>query len=142
MAQVSSPSDRLCAIDAMSAMKFSRRLPHETRFTLSIEHMRNGCWEWRKARTVTAVGYGLLMVNGKRMLAHRYAYERFVGPIPAGHVICHKCDNPGCVNPEHLFVGTSRDNVDDMLQKRERRMFETPVRWRVREQGLSPEAKF
>lgn len=78
------------------------------------------CWEWkgRKER-----GYGRTIigsrVDGTRrtIAAHRLSYETFVGHIPEGMEVCHKCDNPCCVNPEHLFVGTRQDNIDDREAK-------------------------
>jgi len=70
-----------------------------------------GCWLWEGAPNKD--GYGRV----RSVLAHRLFYERFVGSIPSGHVVCHKCDTPPCVNPDHLFVGLQRDNVRDMDSK-------------------------
>jgi len=73
------------------------------------------CWPWRRAKT--AAGYGMFARDGKRHYAHRYSYEVYVGPIPAGAHILHRCDNPPCVNPAHLFLGDQRSNNADMLAK-------------------------
>lgn len=62
-------------------------------------------------------GYGIACYEGRRMLAHRYAWERANGPIPAALHVLHKCDNPPCVNVDHLFLGTNADNVADMVRK-------------------------
>lgn len=62
-------------------------------------------------------GYERLWVNGARVSAHRAAYQNKFGPIPKGMLVLHKCDNPHCINPDHLFLGTSQDNRNDMLRK-------------------------
>lgn len=75
----------------------------------------DGCWEWCGSRV--GAGYGRLIVEGQAIGAHRLAYEVFVGPIPDGLWVLHHCDNPPCVNPDHLFLGTALDNTRDMLAK-------------------------
>lgn len=62
-------------------------------------------------------GYGLFYCDGKYRAAHRIAYILAHGPIPDGMFVCHRCDNPSCVNPEHLFLGTHQDNMDDCTRK-------------------------
>jgi hypothetical protein len=86
-----------------------------TRYTVTAA----GCWEWqgRKARKM---GYGVMHKRGTRrdtMLAHRAFWEHYRGTIPAERCVLHKCDNPPCCNPDHLFLGTQRDNVHDMISK-------------------------
>lgn len=61
--------------------------------------------------------YGFATVDGKPVLAHRLSYELFIGPIPDGLFVLHKCDNPPCCNPEHLEVGTHRDNMRQMDER-------------------------
>src|SRR3990167_808868 len=62
-------------------------------------------------------GYPVLTANHKHYLAHRLAYEVFVGPIPKGMWVLHKCDNRACIKPDHLWLGTPKDNIDDMMRK-------------------------
>lgn len=75
----------------------------------------NGCVEWTATRN--KLGYGTTKVAGKSKLAHRLSYERSVGPIPEGLCVLHRCDNPPCINPDHLFLGTRYDNTQDMINK-------------------------
>lgn len=72
------------------------------------------CWEWNGSRSR---GYGRIWVDGVEWKTHRLAYEVWVERIPDGMVVRHRCDNPPCVNPEHLEVGTHRDNSDDMFSR-------------------------
>ncbi len=75
-----------------------------------------GCWLWE--RMVDRNGYGRLWHKGKPMqFAHRVSYENYRGEIPSGLCVCHKCDTPGCVNPDHLFLGTRSDNMADRQRK-------------------------
>lgn len=73
------------------------------------------CWNW-KAGLFTN-GYGQFRLRNKKMKAHRFAYLIYYGKIPKGKIICHHCDNPKCVNPHHLFVGTHKDNSVDREKK-------------------------
>lgn len=75
----------------------------------------DGCWIWEASKTWD--GYGRFYFNHRQHLAHRVAYEIYKGKIPDGLIICHKCDTPSCVNPDHLFLGTHKDNAQDMISK-------------------------
>jgi hypothetical protein len=71
----------------------------------------NDCWDFKYGKT--QAGYGHINDRGKNIYAHRFAWELTNGVIPDGLLVCHHCDNPGCCNPSHLFLGTTADNMHD-----------------------------
>ncbi len=88
-------------------------------FWNKVNKVPSGCWEWAGGKNN---GYGVLCVSGKTIKAHRYAWILTNGEIPKGegyHGTCvlHKCDNPSCINPDHLFLGSNADNVRDRVAK-------------------------
>lgn len=72
------------------------------------------CWLWTASKNF---GYGHIWLNGRFYQAHRVSYELAYEAIPDGMLVCHHCDDPSCVNPSHLFLGTTLDNVHDKIQK-------------------------
>lgn len=73
-----------------------------------------GCWIWMRTRN--GYGYGMMTIDGKTALSHRVAYTSFIGNVGRQQVL-HKCDNPSCCNPDHLFLGTQSDNMKDCQKK-------------------------
>lgn len=93
-------------------------MSHEfaSRFWSKVRIASMGCWEWLGAKN--RQGYGSVGVGGGRTaLAHRVAWEIDGGPIPLGLLVRHKCDNPACVRPAHLLIGTQKQNMADMYRR-------------------------
>ena len=84
-----------------------------------VKDEKTGCWNWiGKSRSGSSRLYGRITVDNKIMPAHRYSWELHNDKkIPAGMLVMHKCDNPECVNPDHLTIGTTQDNSDDKVRK-------------------------
>ena len=96
------------------------------RFETKYEILENGCWKWTSL-SYKKTGYGILKVKGKKKKAHRISYELYKGN-PDGMLVCHKCDFPPCVNPDHLFLGTYKDNANDAQHKGRRPLAVHPSR--------------
>lgn len=111
------------------------RATFATRFWAKVVQSE-GCWRWTGSKTS---GYGELQrgrrVEG-RVRAHRASWELHFGAIPDGLLVCHKCDNPECTNPAHLFLGTHKENMRDMAAKARHPGF--PVRWDMANPKASP----
>lgn len=97
-----------------SCQRKGRFAPATSRFWARVEKS-DACWLW--TGPLINAGYGKFKVESRTRSAHRFSYELRHGPIPEGMIICHTCDNPPCVNPDHLFLGTNKDNSRDMVAK-------------------------
>ena len=86
------------------------------RFWSKVEKT-DGCWIWNAGIFRSGLGYGAFKYESRRVVAHRFAWLLSYGPVPPGMLVCHRCDNPLCVRPDHLFLGTHTDNMRDRNAK-------------------------
>jgi len=123
---------RRCAMDA-----YEEGL--RARVWLRVRRRKTGCWEWVGSKGTgrqKAPQYGRVKVKGRLVSVHRLVWEWFNGPVPKGLCVLHKCDNPNCVNPRHLFVGTHQDNTVDALDKGRMVPPPMPASTRLRADGM------
>jgi len=116
---------QLCGKHYQRWRKFGNPLiTHSTRPDISFEEWfwqqikvdeQTECWIWQLA--LATRGYGQVSIKRKSYRAHRIAYELFYKESAKGKLVCHTCDNPPCINPHHLFLGTAKENTQDMIQK-------------------------
>jgi len=107
---IGNPGNHVFWDTATESEKLERLVINYNRFVIK----RKGCWGWSGSKLKK---YKSVQYNGKSIDAHRASWIIYKGPIPDGMFICHKCDNPACTNPDHLFLGTPTDNVHDMHKK-------------------------
>jgi len=109
--------DYVCGRCYKRLKRSGKAIPKQTiedRFWSKVDKKgEDECWKWKD----TDSRYGDFRYDNKVVKSHRYSYELKYGKIPFGLYVCHKCDNPTCVNPKHLFLGTQQDNMNDMIEK-------------------------
>ena len=110
--------NRVDAAAIARAAKEAKAAPLTERFWSKVEvRGKDECWPWKAATRRKEEGYGAFWMNGRHHPANRVALQLSGVNMPDGMVACHTCDNPGCCNPAHLFVGTPRENNDDKVMK-------------------------
>lgn len=104
---------RFCSVHCRA--KMAARKPVDTRFWAAIKKTKTpeGCWLW--TGNISVHGYGTISVEGKIWRAHRLSYTLHYGPIPDDVLVCHACHMPSCVRPDHLYLGTAKDNAHDKV---------------------------
>ena len=109
--------NRFCSNACSGVLRSAKATDPAKRFwTLADTSSPDGCWPWHAA--IDKDGYGRFELPGHRQATvHRFAYELAIGPIPEGRSVLHHCDNRSCVRPDHLFVGTHTDNMQDAKRK-------------------------
>lgn len=99
----------------------TKYMPDEERFLAKVVKSDDGCWTWTGASYLgEGLPYGRFALHGETIPAHRAAYVLFCGDISSSVVICHHCDNPKCVRPDHLYAGTATDNNRDTVVRNRR----------------------
>lgn len=97
-----------------NACQFSEEMKH-ARFLKNYDEDENGCWITRLEKNKN--GYGIIVINKTVWIASRLSYYLHFGPIPDKMFICHHCDNPSCINPDHLYCGTPKKNMEDKVKR-------------------------
>ena len=95
---------------------YRRHWPIKDKLLERIVKSNTGCWLWQAAKDIC--GYGRIWYNNRNSSAHSVSYLEFKGPIPKGNQVLHTCDTPSCINPDHLWLGTHRDNMEDKAKKK------------------------
>ena len=116
---------KIAEMEGLSTTTIQRRraemlIPKPTKYNyfwhwVNIKNI-DECWNWQGIK-YPVMGYGRVNIGANAFYAHRIAWEKAIGEIPEGMLVCHICDNPPCCNPNHLFFGTQQDNMTDMNEK-------------------------